>query len=91
MEDFEIGCLVKVIDIEGYTKEQLQIDSDDFQEVLSKILDGNIGVIFDVDEDDERFVDVVFDDGIEIYGICTSRLMLVVDDDYYMVEDALDA
>jgi len=89
--EIDIGSMVQIIDISGLEPRQLQIDEEDFQELVHKIVTGDTGVVFDVDDEDENFVDVIFDDGLEVIGISKFRLLVVEDDDYDMIEELLGA
>jgi hypothetical protein len=80
--EIDIGSIVQVIDISGLEPRDLQIDEEDFQELVLKIANGDTGVVFDFVDEDENFVDVIFDDGFEVFGISKFRLLVVEDDEY---------
>jgi hypothetical protein len=80
--EIDIGTMVQVIDLSGLEPRHLQIDEEDFQELVEKITNGDTGVVFDVDEEDNNFVDIAFENGLEVFGISVFRLQVIEDDDY---------
>lgn len=82
---FKLGEMVRVINVTGLSADQLCITEEEHQDLIMKFQIGLCGVIFDVDEGNESLVDIVFEDGLEVYRVPVSHLVL--EDEY--CEDAM--
>lgn len=77
---FELGSMVRVVNIDGLTAAELELDEEDFEDFKVKVESGEYAILCDFDDDNKDLVFIVFCDGLEVYGISTSRLMVVDDD-----------
>jgi hypothetical protein len=77
----ELGSMVKVKDVSCLTSDQLGLCQEDFDELIIKAGIEELCIVFDINEENEDLVDIVFEDGLEVFGISTSHLKLVEDDD----------
>jgi hypothetical protein len=80
-EEFDVGSIVTVVDASSFTAEELEIDEEDFEEFQKAVESGLQAVVFDVDDDDESLVDIVYESGLEIFKIPKLMLNLVIDED----------
>jgi hypothetical protein len=82
-EDIELGTLVKVVDVDSLDADSLDLSEDDFEDFKSKVEDGDIAIVFDIDidDDDATVADIVFRDGFEVFKIPTVNLEVTDDED----------
>jgi hypothetical protein len=74
-----LGSMVHVINSEGLTAEGLGIDEDDFSDFLIKVAAGETAIVFDFDDENLALVDIVFEDGLELFFV--PILMLELEED----------
>lgn len=74
--DIEIGQLVKVIDAEAFTAEELEMDDDDFESFVSKVEEGEVAIVFNENDDNSTLVDIVFENGLEAFNIPKINLQI---------------
>lgn len=65
----DVGSLVSVVDSGAFTAEELSLSDDEFEDFKSKVDAGELAVVFDVDDDDINKIDIVFEDGLEIFNL----------------------
>lgn len=76
----DLGDCVRVVDASPYTAESLEMDDEEFQEFIEKIEGRETALVFDVC-DDPRWVSIVFEDGLEAFGIHRLTITIVDDDE----------
>lgn len=67
--DVVLGSVVKVLDTTSYTAEELFLTDEEFQTFQTKVEDGLTAIVFDIDDEHPELVDIVFEDGLEIFKI----------------------
>jgi hypothetical protein len=77
-----VGSIVKVIDISGFTTEQLRISDFVYYDLLYKSETSDICLVFNINEEDEKFVDIVFENGFEICRVPRS-VLIEADDEFF--------
>ena len=80
-DDITLGAMVKVQDASSFTAEELGVDEDDFEEFKIKVAAGEYAIVFDIDNDNPALVDIVFEDGLEIFLIPRLMLELIEDEE----------
>ncbi|MHC1698815.1 MAG: hypothetical protein AB9919_12290 [Geobacteraceae bacterium] len=60
---------VEVLDTSVYSADTIEADAEDFQDFLEKVAAGETALVLDVDEDDPRWVSIVFGDGLKVENI----------------------
>jgi hypothetical protein len=80
-DDIHLGSMVKVQDATSFTAEELGIDDEDFGDFKIKVDAGEYAIVFDIDDDNPSLVDIVFEDGLEIFMIPRLVLAIVEDDE----------
>ena len=73
-EPIVVGSQVVVIDGSIYTAEELGLDNDEFELFIDKTDMNETAVVFDEDDDNPDLVDIVFEDGLEIFNIAKTNL-----------------
>lgn len=76
-----LADLVKLVIPSVYSAELLDMEENEFQEFLRKAEDAEIATVFDVDEDDPRWVSIVWEDGLEIINVHRKTLKVVCYDE----------
>lgn len=69
IEEILLGSIVKVLDASTYTPEDLSLTDEEFEEFKVKVDAGDTAIVFDEDDDNPELVDIVFEDGLEIFRI----------------------
>jgi hypothetical protein len=64
--------VVTVFDADKYSAELIGVDSEEFCEFLKKAETREMAIVYDYDEDNPVYVDIVFEDGLPLYYIITS-------------------
>ena len=64
-----LGSVIKVLDASSYTAEELNLTDEEFEAFQSKVEDGLTAIVFDIDDEQPELVDIVFEDGLEIFRI----------------------
>ena len=64
-----LADVVEVLDTSVYSADSIEGDEEDFKDFLDKVAAGETALVFDVDEDDPRWVSIVFGDGLEVWNI----------------------
>jgi hypothetical protein len=89
-DDIHLGAMVKVQDATSFTAEELGIEEDEFEDFKIKVEQGEYAIVFDIDDESPDLVDIVFEDGLEIFRIPKLVLSIVDEDaeeDVQPVED----
>lgn len=89
-EDIALGAMVKVQDASSFTADELGVDEDDFEDFKIKVEAGEYAIVFDIDDDSPELVDIVFEDGLEIFKIPKLMLALVDDEEEEDVQPVED-
>ena len=61
--------VVEVLDTSIYSAEATVDDEEDFQEFLQRVATGETALVVEIDEDDPRWISIVFGDGFEVKNI----------------------
>lgn len=75
--EIKLGSLVKVLDASSYTATELVLDDDEFESFKLKVEDGLSAIVFDIDDDNTDLVDIVYEDGLEIFNLPKLNLEIV--------------
>ena len=63
-----VGSIVTVMDASSFTADELELTDEDYDSFVSKVDAGETAVVFDIDDEDENKIDIVFSDGLEIFN-----------------------
>lgn len=75
-----IGSSVSIIELgEDFDPSEHQLDDDEYEELQSKVEDGEKAIVFDELDDDPSKVSIVFENGLEVFSI--PKTMLTCHDD----------
>jgi len=77
----DIGDLVKLVHPSIYTAELLDMKEHEFQEFFRKAEEAEIATVFDVDEDDPRWIGIIWGDRLEAFNIHRKTLKVVCYDE----------
>lgn len=91
--EINLGDMVLLTDFESFILNHRElVHEDDLENLKMKVEAGEGAVVFDVDEDRNDLVDIVFMDGYEIFAIPKSYLKLIEDEDdeYFYVRKSDD-
>jgi len=79
--DIDLGSMVRVIDGESFIADDLELSEEDFAEFQTKVESGSYAIVFDIDDDNPEVVDIVFEDGLEVFKIPKLNLEIIEDED----------
>jgi len=65
----ELGMQVNVIDADSFVAEDLGLSEDDFEEFKAKVEEKAYAIVYDINDDDDTIVNIVFEDGMEVENI----------------------
>ena len=87
-EDITVASMVTVVDASSYTAEDLTdktgaaepFTDENLEDFITKVENKEVAVVFDEDNDNPNMVDIVYEDGLEVFNIIKSNLELAEDD-----------
>ena len=79
--EIELAMMVKVIDADSFIADDLELSEEDFEAFKAKVEEGATAIVFDIDDDDPSVVDIVYEDGLEIFKIPKINLQEIADED----------
>lgn len=85
-EPVTVGSQVIVIDASVYTAEELGMEHDDFENFITKADANEPAIVFDEDDDNPELIDIVYEDGLEVFNLPKTNVELFTPEEIEPVE-----
>ena len=79
--EIELGSMCKVIDADALTAADLGLSDEDYEEFKAKVEEECYCIVYDINDDDDTLVNIVFEDGMEVENVPKINLQTIEDED----------